>query len=591
MQRMHIWAGAVIGILVLALTGWLLLSPGWAVNLMQDQVQQQLGRKLEVKGGAHLGFSPLSIRLDQVSMTAGADQDSAFLSAKSVHVPVGIGQLLTRNADFSKIRMEGAELAFLIDERGRTSWSFPEVQTATGLSMEIENGSLRYFDARNGQSLMLGGVNAIMTAATDGGLTLKGTAELWGRLARIEASLKSLSRVHADGSPADLAIETPEGSVTFSGRLATSKVLSLAGSATVASPDLRSAARWFGLKIDDGPSFNHFSIDGALDTAGRAIAFRNANLTIDRSVFSGDVALDLRNAVPKLQAALAAPTLAIDRFLPPAGAQPGDWGNAYLGFQSLRAFDAEVTVESEALTFGTSKAMPARLGASLANGKLTSSIAVLPEANATLILDSTIDAAAQPPAVSFNFKSEGIEAGNTLPELLGIGWLSGKGNASASLSGAGQTQQEIIGTLKGSASISLADGVFRGVDIKTMMTALSQRILEGWASEPASGTAYSSLSARFEIADGIAALGSFEFKNPELTVTASGEVDLLRRAVELRFDPKQFGTDGSVTGFPVSIIARGPWVAPRIYPDVPGLIENPAQGFETLKSMQLTSTN
>lgn len=591
MQRMHIWAGAAVGVVVLSLVAWLLLQPGWAVNLVQQQAQQQLGRQLEVKGGAHLEFSPLAIRFDQVSMGAGAEQEGSFLTAKSVHIPVNIGQLLTRNADLSSIHVEGGEIALLIDERGRASWSFPETVGASGFSVEIANGTLRYFDARNGQSLMLEGVSAIAATDADGGLSLKGTSELRGRLARIEATLKSLPRVHADGSPADLAIETPEGSVIFSGRIATAKVLSLAGSVTVASPDLRSAARWMGLKVDDGTTFNHFSIDGALDTAGRAIGFRKANVTIDRTTFSGDVTLDLRNAAPKLQAVLTAPSLAIDRFLPPTGAKTDEWGNSNLGFQSLRAFDAEVTVETQALTYGTSAAMPARLGASLAKGKLTSTIAVLPEPGATLVLGSSIDAAVLPPIVSLDVKAEGVDAAAVLPELLGVRWLAGKGSINASLSGAGQTQQEIIGTLKGSANLSLANGGLRGVDLKAMMGGLSQRILEGWMGEPNGNSAYSDLKAMFTVADGIAALGSFEFKTPELTVAASGEIDMLRRAVDLRFEPKQFGADGSVSDFPVGIIARGPWGAPRIYPDVPGIIENPAQGFETLKTMSLSSTN
>ncbi len=591
MQRMHVWAGAAVAVLVVALTGWLLLSPGWALGLVKDRVQQQLGRKLEVKSGAHLDFSPLSIRLEQVSMAAGPEQDGAFLTAKSVHLPISIGQLFTHSADLSSIRIEGAEFALLIDERGQASWNFPDAKGAAGMRIGIEEGSFRYFDARNGQSLKLGGVTAMAVIGTDDGLTLKGTAELNGRLARVEASLKSLARVHADGSPADLAIETPEGSFSFNGRIATAKVLSLAGSVNVTSPNLRSSARWMGLKLDEGASYNQLTIDSAIDTAGRAIAFRRANVMLDQTALTGEVALDLRNAVPKLQAALAAPSLVLDRFLPPTGAKPGEWGTANLGFQSLRAFDAEVTVETQALTYGASTAMPARLGASLSNGKLTSTLEILPEPGASMTLTSTVDSAALPPAVSFGLKADGVETGSVPPALLGIEWLSGKGSISASLSGAGQTQQEIMGTLKGTANLSLANGSLRGVNLKVMLAGLTRRILQGWTIDPTGDTTYATLNTAFDIADGIAALSGFEFKSPEVTATASGEIDLLRRAVDLRFEPKQFGADGSVAEFPVAIIAQGAWATPRIYPDVPGIIENPAQGFEKLKSMSLSSAN
>ena len=69
MRGMHLWAGAAIASLVVGMVAWLILSPGWAIGDLQQHVQVQLGRKLEVKGGAALSFSPsLAIRLDQVTL-------------------------------------------------------------------------------------------------------------------------------------------------------------------------------------------------------------------------------------------------------------------------------------------------------------------------------------------------------------------------------------------------------------------------------------------------------------------------------------------------------------------------------------------
>jgi uncharacterized protein involved in outer membrane biogenesis len=589
---MHVWAGAAIAMLVVGLVGWLILSPGWAVGLAQEQVRLQLGRTLEVKGGAHLELSPLSIRLDEVSMDAGEGPEGAFLIAQSIRVPITLGQFLTRSADLTRLRVEGAEVAFLIDDRGQASWSFPDIKTPGALRIEIARSSLRYFDARNGQALVLTGVNGAASTDAEGGLTLNGTAEISGRLARIEASLKSLARVHADGSPFDLAVETPEGSVSFNGRLSTAKVLSLAGSASAASPDLRSAARWMGLTIEDGASFKQVSIEGVLDSAGRAIAFRNANAAVDQASFTGEIVFDFRNEVPKLQAALAAPSFMLDSFLPQSGSKPGEWGTANLGFQSLRAFDAEVTIETDALTYGALNAVPARLGASLAGGKLTSTVAVLPDPNSSIVLNTVIDSSQLPPSVAFDLKAEGIESGQLFPGLLGVDWLSGKGTVTANLAGAGQTQQEIIGTLKGKANVSLANASFKGLDLKAMLAAVGERIVEGWQGETEASTVFSTLAADFTVADGIAALGNFTLSQPELNVTMTGEADLLRRALDLRAEPKFSGAEGTATPmFPVGILIRGPWGAPRIYPDVPGLAENPAKGFEALKAMSPPSGN
>ncbi len=94
----------VVAALVLALGGlaWMMLSPGWAVDRLATEAQAQLGRVLTVKNGAHLSsVSPLAIRLDGVDLASAGGEDAPMVAAGSVTVPVGIGGLFARQADFS----------------------------------------------------------------------------------------------------------------------------------------------------------------------------------------------------------------------------------------------------------------------------------------------------------------------------------------------------------------------------------------------------------------------------------------------------------------------------------------------------------
>lgn len=591
MRRLFVPGAVAAAVAVLGFCGWLLLAPGWAVALLQEQAQLKLGRGLEVKGGAHLAFLPeLSIRFDQVHLTGPEGQDGAFLVARALRIPVSPGDLFTRSPDLSAITLEGADVAFLVDERGLANWSFAAVPAPAHMQITFEDARLRYFDARNGQSLALAGAKAVAQVGADGSIALDGTAEINGRLARLAASLKSLARVHDDGSPLDLSIESVEGKADFSGRLSTAKALSLAGPVTLSSPDLRGLARWGGIHIAEGDNYRQFSLSGALDSAGRAFAIHRAEVTLDGTQASGEVVVDLRGEVPKLQAALTAQRLVIDPFLPESGAGAGEWGTRPLGFESLRGFDAEMTLETAAFSAGGLSAFPCRLVLALAKGRLQAALTAQSETLGPTSLDVTIDAGITPPAFAMTFKSG--NAGSWLAGYADITWLTGTTDFSADVSGTGQTQQEIVGTLKGTASIAASGGSLVGPDMTALLAAVSQRILEGWQDGGPGTTAFTSFAGSFTIADGIATTSDLHLKAPGFSMTAGGEADLLRRAIDLKAEPRLVTeADGATAGLPVAVAVKGPWAAPRIYPDMKGILENPEAGFSTLKTMGLPAGN
>ncbi len=587
MSGLQFRVAAAAALVLLGLLGWLGLSPGWAVAMLQEHARNQLGRSFEAQGGARLAFAPeLSIRLERPSLAGPQGQDGPFMTAKALRLPVSLWQLVTRSPDLSAMKLEDPEFAFLVDERGQANWEFAAVKTPSALRIAVEHGRLRYFDARNGQSLDVSNANAIAQVNADGAISLNGTTEIGGWLARIAADLKSLARVHGDGSPLDLSVGTAEAAATFSGRLSTAKILSLAGPVTLASPDFRAAARWGGIPAEDAPSYLTLSVSGALDSAGRAFAIRQAEVALDQLQASGELVIDLRGAVPKLQAALSTARLRLDPFLPDSGAEPGDWGTAPLGFEVLKSFDAEVTVETPAFAYAGLAAFPARAVLTLAKGRLQAAIATNAFGDARL--ETVADAGVTPPAFSLSLEAGDAEA--LLGGLGGIAWLRGPSTVAIEISGSGRNQQEIIGTLKGKAMVSASNGSLVGPDLEDLFGAVSQRIIEGWGTS--GKTDFTSLSASFTLADGIATTRDIKLQSPSFAVTADGEADMLRRALDLKAEPRlAAGDKGSAAHLPVPVIVKGPWGTPRLYPDIKDILLNPAAAFGQLKTMGLPAGN
>ena len=591
MRRSFALGGSAVIALMLVITAWLAVVPNLAVSGLRDRVQLQLSRRLEVKGGAHLSFAPLAFTLNQVSLALPEGMEGRFITAEKLRIPVGLAQLFGGTPVFTTLTLEGADIALLVDERDRVSWDFGGSAPATPLTFHLASSAIRYYDARNGQALAIGDVNGGISIGSDGLVSFTGSTDLNGRLARFDMTLKSLARVSSDGSPFTLSFATPEITANFDGRLSVAKVLNLDGPVDIAITNLRQAARRAGLAIKDGTSSGAVSITGALGSSGRAFAIRQANVGLDQANVYGEIAIDTRHAVPKLQARLTTPNFTLDSFLPPSGASDGAWGRLPLGFAVLKQFDAEITLETPDLRYGPLNNQPARLVATVAGGKFQASVALQPADGAIMSADVAIDASAVVPVFSANVKTESADARLLLSTLLGQDWLSGKGSLAANLSGSGQTQEEIIGSLKGKATLSLSNGAIAGLDVAAGLGQVSFRILDGWPGDRASRTEFTSLTADVTVADGIATIGNLKLDGKGLALAATGEIDLLRRAADLSADPRLIGADGSSAGLPVKIVVNGPWAAPRIYPDVEGLPGDPQKGFAALKSMGVKSGN
>jgi AsmA protein len=101
------------------------------------------------------------------------------------------------------------------------------------------------------------------------------------------------------------------------------------------------------------------------------------------------------------------------------------------------------------------------------------------------------------------------------------------------------------------------------------------------------GTPVDSLSATASLADGLATLGVSELATPGLRMSLSGTVDLLRRALDLKAELLPPET----APLPVPVIVQGNWAAPRIYPDIPDILNNPEGGFARLRSDKIPPGN
>jgi AsmA protein len=208
-----------------------------------------------------------------------------------------------------------------------------------------------------------------------------------------------------------------------------------------------------------------------------------------------------------------------------------------------------------------------------------------------LSLTANADARALPPSAGLSLAGDQADIGAVVEAVTGQPLIAGRGNFSVVLNAQGQTQEEIVGTLKGSASASLGEGLLKGVNLTALLTAVSERILDGWG-EAKGETPLTSMTLDASIADGIVEFTQFSLAAPGVTLATNGAVDLLRQAIDVGASPQFEGTGSApAIHLPVPVVIRGPWAAPRIYPEVDRILEDPKDGYERLKAMKQSAGN
>jgi AsmA protein len=456
----------------------------------------------------------------------------------------------------------------------------------------VENGSASFLDERNGQAFALEDASANIAISDEGELDVEGTATLNKQIARIEAQVKSVKRLGEDGSPLDLTITAPALTVNFTGRLATHDGLNLAGAIDATAPDLRHLAKWLGSDVTGNAGLKNFSLAGALDSNGAVFNLAKASVALDGMVATGDMTLDLTKKTPNVSAALSTDVFSLDPYLPAkkastvnTGKEGAGWDISPVAFDRLRGVDGSLKLSAFQVTWNGAEIGPAELSGTLKDGKLETAVqdATLygGKATAKITLDGTQDT----PVLQLNIDAQGIKGETFLREFAGVDWLAGNTGLQASLSASGHNQREMMSTLAGKFSIDVSDGEITGLNIVDMVSTVSRALSDGWGEGPENLTSFDTAQASFVIGDGIARTTDIQISGPAFAVTGGGEIDMLRRALDFKFDPKVVTGSNETTGLPVQVAVKGPWQAPKIYPDVEGIFDDPQAAYDTLRDL------
>jgi AsmA protein len=150
----------------------------------------------------------------------------------------------------------------------------------------------------------------------------------------------------------------------------------------------------------------------------------------------------------------------------------------------------------------------------------------------------TIDTNGPTPVIAARLKLADVSVLALLKDTASVGWLDGRGSLALDLGAQGFSERQFVETLQGQVQVNVAEGSVTGLDIDRSLRALQRGRLGSVAARREGRTAFRSLAATFEIANGIARTQDLKLDSAHVEVSGEGRIELGPRRIDCTLHTK-----------------------------------------------------
>jgi len=605
----------VIALVIVAIPFF--LTADFAGEQLKAAVTKSTGRTLTINGSLRFKFWPeVVIEANDAALSNPPNMfKGEFAAIKTLRVKVAAMPLLSKQVDIKELTLLEPRLSLVVDGKGQENWSFANGKKTTTPSSDgsndqapigldgiklapilIKNGDVRFLDERSGSVFAAQNVNLIIKIGGVGGpVDVKGDL-VWNKeKVKLTSFVKSPATLTGRGSPIDLAIDTRLLKTQFNGRAKLDRGFGLAGNIKVNTPSIRKLAVWSGNPLAKGKGLEAFTATAALDLTEKNIKLSKAKISLDGMNAQGTLAISLVGSRPSVTANIGMDRINVNAYLQDGGgtktakqSSSSGWSDTPIDMSGLKAVDAKLSIATSQIAYKEVLIGKTRVTASLKNGLLNAKLSEMAFYDGKASGQIILNGGRKVPSIQGALNASGLNAYRLLKDFAQFKRLEGTGQLQLSLAAAGKSQRAMVSTLAGTAKLKFTNGAIRGINIASMIRNVDKSILGGWDKTDNQNTDFSELSANFNIKDGIAKNDDLKLIGPLVRVSGKGEVDMLRKKLDYRVEPKlvaslqgQGGKTG-LTGIAVPVIIKGPWANPKIYPDIAGILTNPQAAFDQL---------
>jgi AsmA protein len=550
-------AGAAIAavIVVIALLLMIGIPSGFLTSAIQDRVERETGYKLVVNGATRLGIWPsLNVTLNDITVQdpKARDPDNR-LTIGSVQADLSLRSALSGHPQVTELVITRPALTVpLRRERDPRIDNAPRPAAPTGDAandftidhVKVIDGAVAFTNLRDRVENRIDGINADAMIGADRRISFAGSARSGEQPLKfdIRAALPAGS-MQRQNIPVELTLDSP----------------GLVGRPLSARAQVRAN--------------------------GTVLAINGLSGTLDGVQFNGWASADL-SSKPLLKVDLDFQRFDIgtpSRGKPPTPSQPGKpWSNEPINLAGLNYVDAQIRISAAELNIGDARFAPAAIDAALGGGVLKVQFSHLGVYGGEADGELTVDVSANSPSYILRSDLAGVRALPLLSGLADFDKIDGRMQAKLAFRSSGASQRAIVSALSGTAFVVFQDGAIRDLNIAKMIRSLTSGTLSGWQEGRDQTTDLAQLSGSFRIEQGQATTNDLTLVGPLVRMTGAGTVDLPAKTLAFRVEPKLVmttegqGSAANPVGLGIPVAIEGPWAEPRIYPEVAGMLDNPA---------------
>lgn len=579
-------------LLVLFLT---LFNWNWARGPVQRIVSHATGREFRIDGDLDVDFVPLEITASKLYFAnASWSQEPAMARTERLHMQLRFWPLLAGRVTLPRLELFRPYLRIERNPEGMGNWVFGEPQectpecgtrlrilqlVASGGQLEVREPALQTaVDVRFDSA-------APASADTLAPLVVKGSGTY--RKAPFELDGRVDSPLALQGKPQpyslDLTARAGASRARAWGTLAEPlQTQNVAVNFEMQGEDLADLYELVGIALPKTPPY---SLKGKLSRTGNTLAYKDFSGTVGDSDLSGNAAIDIGGARPKLTAKLRSKVIDFDDLAGFIGGTPGagagenasdeqkkeasaqrETGRILpskpIDFEKLHAMDADVELVAArvnspklplesmdahlVLDDGLVTVRPLNFGA--AGGKLASNVRV--------------DARRSPADFAIDMKIQKVQLPQLLPKAKVLKDSVGTIQGSMKLQGQGNSTAAILGSSNGNLSVIMGQGRMSNLLLEVAGLDIAEALgfLIGKDQQVALRCAY----ADFEVVDGVATARSVAFDTTDTALLVRGDLSFKDEKLDLTLLPRP--KDMSPVSIRTPIDIGGTFAKPSIAP-------------------------
>lgn len=554
-KPLKIALGAVGALLVLLVAAvaflFLTFDPNAYKPLLVEQVKARYQRTLSIPGPIGLTLWPrLGVKLGEASLSE-RNAPAAFASIRSAQVSLAVWPLLKRQVVVDRATLDGLRASVVRSADGTLSIDdllakepapAPAPAEAAGppLALDIAgiavtDAELVYDDRQNQRRVTLSKASLETGRLADGVATpLKLQARLDATAPKLGATLALQGRLERGPAAGRIALQDlkAELGATFEGR---DLQVTLEGALEGDGAAQRYAFK--PLKIAatlPNPAGGRLAMaaqgEANVTLAGAGRVGAQLSGTFDESRFQARVTMPrLAPAAYTFDAEID--KLDLDRYraaAPAADPKAPAAPEKPIDLSALRELEASGALRVGAFQVLNLKAANLRVGLKAAGGRVVVD-PIAADLYQGRVAGSATVAATSPPRIGLQQQLTGIAIGPLLKDLANQDRLDGKGNVTLDVTTSGATVSAMTKALGGRATLALADGAVRGINVAQTIRQAKARLGGGAGNGTAANTEktdFSELTGSFDITNGVARNTDLAAKTPLLRIGGAGDVDL-----------------------------------------------------------------